>query len=384
MEIKIHNKRTIVELIVIAAVIFWGINHLETVKAALSYVIGILTPVIAGCVVAFVLNVPMRFMEKQIKRHFHGSQSLIRVLAIVLSLLCVILCIVFVFATIIPELINTASVMNKGLPKVIDGINVWLNEFSKEYPQFAEYLGQLELNWSEIAESVMGFLKNGVSNIVASTWGVATSVIGTVSSIAIGFIIGIYILLRKEILCLQAKKLVYAYLPEQAVKVILKIVKLSNKTFSSFISSQCMEAVIFGTLTYITMLIFRFPYASSISVLIGFTTLIPVVGAFVGTALGAVLILVESPIQAVWFVVMIMVLQQIDGNLIYPRVVGTSVGLPGMWVLIAVTLGGSLMGVVGMLIFVPLFSVIYQLLGEHVNGELQKKHISEEQLRTHT
>ena len=381
MEIKINNKRIIIEILVIAAVIFWGINHLSMVKAAVRYVIGILSPVIVGCVVAFILNVPMRFLEKQMKRHLRTPQTLTRILAIVLSLLCVVLILVFVVAMIIPELVNSASVMNRGIPHLIDNINVFLTDFYQKYPQTAEYLAGVELNWSGIVESAMGFLKNGVSNVVASTWGMATSVAGAVSSAAIGFIIGIYILLRKEILCRQAKKVVYAYLPEKYVKTILKVAKLSNKTFSSFISCQCMEAVIFGTLTYVAMLIFRFPYASSISVLIGFMTLVPVVGAFVGTALGALLILVESPIMAVWFVALIVVLQQIDGNLIYPRVVGTSIGLPGMWVLIAVTLGGSLLGVIGMLIFVPLFSVCYQLLGEHVNGKLEKKKISEETIR---
>lgn len=380
MEIKINNKRTIIELIVIAVLLFWAVNHLETVKAAFRYVMGILAPVIIGCGVAFVLNVPMRAWEKLLKKHLQVSNIIIRGISIVLSLLCVIFIVVFVFAAIIPELVNTVRVLNKGVPELLERLNILLVDFSGKYPEIGTYLSEIELNWSGIMESSVKFLQNGVSNVVASTWGMAASVIGVVSSVAIGFIISIYILLRKEILCHQTKKMIYAYLPDEVVKTILKVAKLANRTFSSFISGQCMEAVIFGLLTYITMLIFRFPYASSISVLVGFTTLIPVVGAFVGTALGAVLILVESPIRAVWFVIMIMVLQQIDGNLIYPRVVGTSVGLPGMWVLIAVTLGGSLMGVTGMLIFVPLFSVFYQLLGENVNLQLQKKNIKEEEM----
>lgn len=383
MEIKFSNKRSVVEILLIAAVIFWGINHLETVKEAFRYVIGIMTPVIAGCGMAFVLNVPMRALERFFRKGKKIPRKYVRILSVVLSLLCIVLVLVFVFAAIIPELINAVSSLNRGIPRLIDSLNHLLRDVTDKYPEIETYLSELELNWSGIMESIVEFLKNGVSNIVASTWGMATSVIGVFSTVGIGFIIAIYILLRKEILCMQAKKIIYAYLPKQAVYSILKVTGLANRTFSSFISSQCLEAVIFGCLTYIAMLIFRFPYARSVSVLIGFMTLIPVLGAFVGTALGALLVLVESPIQAVWFVIMVMVLQQFDNNLIYPRVVGTSVGLPGMWVLIAVTLGGSLMGVAGMLIFVPLFSVFYQLLGEHVNMQLAKKHITEEELNWH-
>lgn len=381
MEIKINNKRSIIEIILIAALIFWGVNHLETVKAALRYVMGILSPVIAGCGMAFVLNVPMRALERQFKKTKAIPEKFVRALAVILSLLGIVLVLVFVFAAIIPELINAVSSLNRGIPHLINELNVLLEDAAKRYPEINTYLSELEVNWSGIMESIITFLKSGVSNLVASTWGMATSVIGVFSTLGIGFIIAIYILMRKEILCVQARQIAYAYLPENVVQSLLKIVRLANGTFSSFISSQCLEAVIFGLLTYVSMLIFRFPYARSVSVLIGFMTLIPVLGAFLGTALGAILILIENPIRAVWFVLMIVILQQFDNNLIYPRVVGTSVGLPGMWVLIAVTLGGSLFGVAGMLIFVPLFSVFYQLLGEHVHLQLQKKKISEEKLQ---
>ena len=380
MEIKINNKRNIIEIILITALIFWGINHMDTVKSALGYLMGILSPVIAGCVMAFVLNVPMRTLEKRFRKNKRIPGKFIRVLAMFLSLIGIVLVLVFVFAAIIPELINAGASLNRGIPRLINGLNVLLQDVAKRYPEINTYLSDLEVNWSGMMESFVTFLKSGVSNLVTSTWSMATSVIGVFSTLGIGFIIAIYILMRKEILCMQAKKIAYAYLPESAVHGILKVTKLANKTFSSFISSQCLEAVIFGLLTYVAMLIFRFPYARSVSVLIGFMTLIPVVGAFVGTALGAILVCIENPIQAIWFVIMIMVLQQFDNNLIYPRVVGTSVGLPGMWVLIAVTIGGSLFGVVGMLIFVPLFSVFYQLLGEHVNRQLEKKKITGEKL----
>lgn len=381
MEIKINNKRTIVELIVIAVLLFWAVNHFEVVRSVFRYGMGILAPVIAGCGIAFVLNVPMRAIERLLGKNRKIPGKFVRVMAVVLTLLAAALVLTFVFAAIIPEMVRMVSVLNKGIPKLFDKTNVLWQELMEQYPAITTYFSDIEFNWSKVVESVVEFLRNGVSNIVASTWGVATSVIGAVSSVVIGFIIALYILLRKETLCRQTKKVLYAYLPEEVVKNMLRIAKLANRTFSGFISSQCMEAVIFGCLTYVAMLIFRFPYASSVSVFMGFTALIPVVGAFVGTGLGALLILVENPIRAVWFVIMIMILQQFDNNLIYPRVVGTSVGLPGMWVLIAVTLGGSLMGVAGMLIFVPLVSVLYQLFSENINAQLKKKKITEEKIR---
>lgn len=375
MEIKINNKKTMMELIAIAVLLFWAVNHPDMVRAGFRYVTGILSPVVIGCVVAFVLNVPMGAWERVLKKHTSLSGAALRGISIALSLLSLLLLLVFVFAAIIPELVNTVRALNSGVPELMEHVNVWLSGILEEYPEMQAYLTQLELNWQGIVESAVKFLKNGVSNVIVSTWGMAASVIGVVSSAAIGFMLSLYMLLRKETLCRQMKKMVYAYLPQKAVPTVMKVAGLANRTFSSFISGQCMEAVAFGVLTYAAMLIFRFPYARSISVLIGFATLIPVAGAFVGTALGAVLILVESPIKAIWFLILIGVLQQIDGNLIYPRIVGNSVGLPGMWVLIAVTVGGSLMGVTGMLIFVPLFSVFYQLLREDVNRQLEKKQI---------
>lgn len=380
MEIKINSKRTVIEFLAVAIFLFWAVNHIDMVKEALRYILNVLAPILTGCAFAFILNVPMKALEKRLKKYWQASEKMIRVVSLVLALLCVILALVFLFAAIIPELIRTVRDLNKEVPKLTEQLNLLLVRITGQYPEAEKYFSELELNWSGIMESAVGFLKNGVSNLLASTWGVATSVIGVVSTVAVGFIISLYILLRKELLCLQTKKMMYAYLPEKIVKQILKVAALANRMFSGFIASQCMEAVIFGCLTYLAMRVFRFPYASSVSVLIGFTTLIPVVGAFVGTALGMLLILVDSPIRAIWFVVMIMVLQQFDNNLIYPRVVGTSVGLPGMWVLIAVTLGGSLMGVIGMLVFVPLFSVFYQLLGENMRERLCKKKIKEEQL----
>lgn len=374
MEIKINNKKTLCGIIAFAVLLYWGVNHFEVITNTFSRMVGILSPFLLAGAIAFVINVPMKIIEKYLGRLLK-KKTLLRFISMFLGYAVAGGLIVFVVMTVIPEMMNTLVALNNGIPVFLDQLNVWVKDIAETYPDVTTYISTIELNWPTIVEKAINILQNGVTNVLASTWGVATSVIGVITTIALGLIFSMYILVQKEKLGTQFKKLVYALLPLKYADRFVTIGTLSNKTFSGFISGQCTEALIFGLLCYIGMVIFRFPYTLSISVLIGFTTLIPVLGAFIGTALGAILILVTSPIQALWFVIFIIVLQQIDENLIYPRVVGSSVGLPGLWVMLAVTLGGSLMGLLGMLIFVPLVSVLYSLLRESVYKRLKKKEV---------
>lgn len=377
MEFKINNKKTIFIAIAFAIVLYWGLNNHELLIRGLSYVIGICSPIILGGAIAFVLNVPLRFFEKYLGKVIKEKQSALRFTGIILSYALAIGIIVFVIMTVIPEMVNTVKSLNQGFPQFIDQLDGWVKGLAKNYPDITDYISKLEVNWPSIVERVLGVLQSGVTNVLSSTLGVATSVIGVLTTIMLGVIFSIYILAQKEKLGTQFRKILYAYLPPGRADRITEIGHLTSKTFTGFISGQCMEALLFGILCYIGMLIFNFPYAISISVLIGFTTLIPVLGAFIGTGLGALLILVTNPIKALWFVVFIIVLQQIDEHFMYPRVVGTSVGLPSLWVMIAVTLGGSLMGLFGMLVFVPLVSVFYALFRESVYGRLKKRAVPE-------
>lgn len=377
MEFKINNKKTIFFAIAFAIVLYWGLNNHELLIRGLSYVIGICSPIILGGAIAFVLNVPLRFFEKYMGKVIKEKQSALRFTGIILSYALAIGIIVFVIMTVIPEMVNTVKSLNQGFPQFIDQLDGWVKGLAKNYPDITDYISKLEVNWPSIVERVLGVLQSGVTNVLSSTLGVATSVIGVLTTIMLGVIFSIYILAQKEKLGTQFRKILYAYLPTGKADRITEIGHLTSKTFTGFISGQCMEALLFGILCYIGMLIFNFPYAISISVLIGFTTLIPVLGAFIGTGLGALLILVTNPIKALWFVVFIIVLQQIDEHFMYPRVVGTSVGLPSLWVMIAVTLGGSLMGLFGMLVFVPLVSVFYALFRESVYGRLKKRAVPE-------
>lgn len=380
MEIKIHNKKTVLFIITFAIVLFWGLNHLPVIRDGIFVILGVLSPFLLGAAIAFILNVPMRFFERQLGKLIKEKKKLVRVLAILLSLVLAGGILIFVLLTVIPELVDTVVALNNGIPALLGKLDVWIKNLTKSYPELTDYLGTIKIDWNNVTSLVVDVLKNGVTNVLSSTLDIATSVVGVLTNLCIGIIFSIYILAQKEKLGFQFRKLIYAYMPQRHADRLFEIGRLTHRTFSGFISGQCLEAVIFGLLCYGGMLLCRFPYAVSVSVLIGFTTLIPVLGAFLGTALGALLIFVSSPLQAFWFVVMIIVLQQIDENLIYPRVVGNSVGLASIWVIVAVTVGGSLMGVLGMLIFVPLASVLYALLRDSVNGRLAVKEIPDEHI----
>jgi predicted PurR-regulated permease PerM len=216
---------------------------------------------------------------------------------------------------------------------------------------------------------------------VGGTFSAIGSVFSGVFNGVISFVFALYCLFRKEILARQGRRLLYAFLPEHFCDETIRIFRLTSSTFSNFISGQCLEAVILGAMFAVAMLIFRMPYVPLVSVLVAITALVPIVGAFVGCGLGAFFILVDDPIKAVWFVIMFLVIQQIEGNVVYPKVVGGSVGLPGMWVLLAVALGGKLMGVAGMFIMIPVVSVVYALLREVTEKRLKLRQIDGEKLR---
>ena len=234
-------------------------------------------------------------------------------------------------------------------------------------------IGSFFLNVQVVIEKILQSTGNMIAPMICG-------LTGAVVNIFISLFFAIYCLTRKEILARQGRRILYAFLPERGSDEIIRILRLTNATFSKFISGQCLEACILGCLFAVAMLIFRMPSVSLVSVIIAVTALVPVVGAFVGCVLGAFFILVDSPIQAVTFVAMFLVIQQLENNLIYPRVVGTSIGLPGMWVLLAVTVGGGLMGVGGMLVMIPLVSVLYTLLGEYTAARVAARHIPAEKL----
>lgn len=368
MELNRDNLKKIRSLIVFAVVaVVLGVNY-EKLLILMGECVSMLSPFLLGGAIAFILNVPMRAIEthtplKKMKR-FRRPVCLVLSVAAVAGML---LLVVFVVG---PELVNTLVGLQKSIPAFFENIRAQAEEIFARNQGIVAYIEQVQVNWDQVGKDMVAFLSSGAGSMVASTVTAAMSIISGVTNFCIGFVFAVYVLLQKEILAGQIKRLLRAYLPERPCQRIIKVASLAEKTFSNFLAGQCVEAVILGTMFFITLTVMKLPYALLIGVLIAFTALIPIFGAFVGCAVGAFLILMVSPVQALVFMVVFQVLQQIEGNLIYPHVVGGSVGLPSIWVLVAVTVGGSAMGVLGMLVFIPLCSVLYALLREAVEARL--------------
>lgn len=373
--------RQIQWLMLWAAILILAVIYSNAVLTAIIFVFGILTPFIEGGVIAFILNLPMKFVENKILKNWKGkaAEKLKRPVSMVVSIAFVILVINLVIITVVPQVTMTATEVARKVPGFVDDVVTELEKLSANYPELEAQIGKLDdlqINYNTIVNTVIGFLKNGMSNMLTSTVSVAGSIIGGAVNLLISLIFALYILGQKEKLADQGKRIMSAYLPQKAEVKILKVLSLMHRTFSNFITGQCLEAVILGSMFIIAMTIFRMPYALLVGVLIAFTALIPIVGAFIGCVVGAFLILIENPLMALGFVILFLVIQQIEGNLIYPRVVGNSVGLPAIWVLMAVSVGGSLFGVAGMLFFIPLLSTCYALLRESVNEKNAKKQVN--------
>ena len=365
-------------LMVLAAVLILLIFYSEKVFAGIGFLFGITRPFLYGGVIAFVLNLPMKAFENKLLKRWTGNMAskLKRPVCMILSLVSVVLVVAVVVGTVVPQVTATATEVGKKIPGFLDRVADIMNDLAVNYPELADRAKELEameINWDSVISTVVDFLRNGAGDVLTSTVSVASSIIGGIVNMVIAFIFALYILAQKEKLGNQCVRIISAYLPEKVGERILEICSMLHKNFSSFITGQCLEAVILGTLFVISMTIFRMPYALMIGVLIAFTALIPIVGAFIGCFVGAFLILIDNPLLALWFVILFLVIQQIEGNLIYPKVVGNSVGLPSIWVLMAVSLGGSLFGVAGMLFFIPLLSTVYALIRNSVNRRNAEK-----------
>lgn len=379
MDFNKENMRKIRELIVFTIVILMALWKYTLVVDAFGFIINIIFPFLLGGAIAFILNVPMSFLERQIfgKGNADGKtvQRIARPCSLTLTILCMLGVIALVMFVVIPQLGSTFVSLGKSIQDFMPGAILWMEELFHNNEEIMELLGNLDMDWDKLLDSVVSFFKSGAGNVLNSTMSAAKSIISSVTTFFIAFVFACYILLQKEKLHVQMKKIFYAYLPKKIVEKMLDVCSLTYRTFSSFLTGQCVEALILGAMFFAAMGILRLPYALLVGILIAFTALIPIFGAFIGCIVGAFLILMVNPVQAFTFVVMFLVLQQIEGNLIYPKVVGNSVGLPSIWVLAAVSIGGSLMGVVGMLVFIPLVSVVYILFRGDVYKRLDEKGI---------
>ena len=376
MDLNKKNMKNIMLLIVFAVLFYVGVQRIESVAAGFSFVVSIVFPFLLGAAMAFILNVPMSFMEKRLFSKTKGkAKKLKRPICLVLAILFVVAIFWIVLLVVIPEVASTVASLSVNIEAALIKLQRWTMDIFEDNKQIEVWIASLQFDWDGIIHTAFGFLKNGAGNVLNSTMTVAKTVINSVMNFCVAFVFACYILLQKEKLAVQIRKILYAFFSKKVVTKVLDIASLSYKTFANFVTGQCCEAVILGTMFFISMSILRFPYALLVGVLIAFTALIPIFGAFIGCFLGTFLILVADPMKAIAFVILFLVLQQVEGNLIYPHVVGGSVGLPSIWVLVAVTVGGSLMGIVGMLIFIPICSVLYALFREMVYKRLKERGI---------
>lgn len=369
---KIEEKtKQYITLILIAVASYWIVNNFNVIGNIISKLFNVLLPFILGGAIAFILNIPMTKIENILEKKVKNKKVPIRVISIILSLLIFIIVIAFVLFLLIPEIINNIEHLISNLPIVFNRIENWILNLLDKYPDM-----QLEIkeifktnNLETIIPSFLEQLINSTFNLIS---GLATGIINLFTSI----VFSIYILSQKEYLLKGANKLIKAFLKPTTSKKVIKIAELSSRTFNKFISGQCVEAIILGSIFFVVLSITRFPYALIISVLTSITALIPIFGAMIAMIIGAILIAITNPIKAIIFIIIFQIIQQIENNLIYPRVVGKSVGLSPLLTLFSISVGGSLFGIVGMIIALPLASILYVLLKEVVEKRLKEKKLS--------
>lgn len=372
---KFKSRKDILLIITYIALIIFALVNFDKILKVLSHIINIFSPFIIGTILAFILNVLVNFIERKVFgkiKEGKGWKKAKRPVSILISIILVILIITFVMNLLIPQLRNSLSLFTDTLPEYKEDVVRIMNRFDMEDSTIntvSEYLD----NFGKV---ITDYIKGNSKDVISMTTEFASSIFGIVSSAVISIVFAIYIIAEKEKLVRQFDKIMQAYVKPKIIDKVYTVVVMANRSFSNFVTGQCTEALIIGTLCFIGMVIFRLPYASTVSVVVGFTALIPVFGSIIGTVLGAFLILMVSPVKAIIFVIFIIVLQQIDNNFIYPKVVGKSIGLPGMWVLLSVTVGARVGGILGMLIATPLCSILYTLLSKTVNERLRKKKIA--------
>ena len=362
------NKQTVKALlgVVCGGIAFAAaLLHLDVVAGAAGWLLGILSPLLLGCAIAFILNVPMRAMERCLFPHAKKANKLRRPLALLLTVAAVSAVLALAGMVIVPGVRDAVTSIAAQVPEAFERLQESAARFQEYLPLLANQIEGLSIDWASLSQKAVGLVQNWGKGLLISGGGLVSGIVSGVTTFFIGLIFSLYILLQKEKLARQGRQLCYAFLPEAAADQLLNILRLSERTFSSFLSGQCLEAVILGTMFFVSMTLLHFP----------------IVGAFIGCAVGALLMLVNDPWQALWFIVLFLVLQQIEGNLIYPHVVGSSVGLPSIWVLAAVTVGGSLMGILGMLVFIPLCSVLYALLRQLTVHRLKQRRVPAEKWR---
>lgn len=381
MDLNKKSMKKIRELIVFTAILVVALWKFDTVLEGAKNIWGILFPFVLGGAIAFVINVPMSFLEKKIfgktKDGNKVGEKLARPISLLLTVILAVGVIALVMFGVIPQLTRTMGSLMISIANFVPQMQNWIRDFSHNNQEIMKLVNQVQFNQDQAIKWGISILGSGAGNMMNTTMSAVGSIVSGFATFFIAFSFACYILFQKEKLHVQIRKVFFAFISKQKAEAFLKICSLTYQTFANFLTGQCVEAVILGSMFVVTLSILKMPYALLIGTLIAFTALIPIFGAFIGCAVGCFLIFMVNPKQAILFIIVFLILQQIEGNLIYPHVVGGSVGLPSIWVLAAVTIGGNLMGIVGMLIFIPLVSVLYTIFREFVYLRLKEKNIKQ-------
>lgn len=372
MDLSRKTMHRIMLLILFAAAVLGCALHWQDVLRIVKVLAGVISPFIVGGAMAFILNVPMNFIQNQLFAK-QKKTGWVRAVSLLLAIILVASIIMLVAFGVAPELARSVRLLMHNAQGQMTQFLQWADAYVRNSSELQSLLLQLGEDSTDILDNLVKLMQNSAHNMISSTVNAASSVVGAVANFVLSLVFACYILAQKETLGRQVRRVMHAFLPQKAEVYLLRVARLSARTFSSFITGQCMEAIILGSMFVLVLSILRFPYALLIGILIAFTALIPIFGAFIGCAISVILILTVNPIKALIFIGIFLLLQQIEGNLIYPRVVGGSVGLAPIWVFAAVIIGGDLFGIVGMLVFIPLTSVLYTLFREWVGARCEKK-----------
>ena len=375
----------ICKVVAFGIILYWILNNIGMFGNAFGTLCSILAPFIGGAAIAFVINIPMTILEKKVfikrkkakkkKNEIQRVSKWKRLICILISFIIIILIIIGVIFLVIPQIINVITQTISYLPELLTNAKNLIKQLIIDYPEIEGALSALQSNLENLSSEMIRGLTSFGTTLVTSSFGFISSTISMIAKTFIAIIFTFYILMSKEKICYQAKRMIYAFANEKTANKICKIAEISKKAFNNFITGQFTECIILGSLCAIGMLILQLPYSAVVGVLVAITAVIPIVGAFIGGAIGVILLLPISLTKAVIFLVFFVILQQIENNLIYPRVVGNRVGVPGIIVLIAITIGGAIWGAVGMVIALPLTSVLYSLVCEAIDKRLKQKEI---------
>ena len=371
---KKYNTIAVYTFIVAASIILFylGISQIGAVTSYIDKIFIILQPFIIGFAIAYLLGFLLKVYErnlKKIKTYRNLKLKYQRIISLILTYLTAILLIVLFLQFVLPQLIESIVGLVNNIPTYISNLNKVSNYLFKKFDVKKEQMDIINEKLKDLIDTII----NIGTNLLPVIGNIIASFASSIWNIAIGAIVSIYLLIDKENMCAGVKKVVYAILPKKGAEKVILLTHKSNETFGKFLSGKILDSAIIGILAYIVLKICNMPYTLLISVVIGITNIIPFFGPFIGAVPSFIIILFVSPEKALWFLLIVFILQQVDGNIIGPKILGDSIGISAFWILFSIMVAGEILGFVGMVIGVPLFAVIYSLFKDFINEKLKSK-----------